>query len=93
MAKNLRKRKIVCTSCCFVCKKAGEDVDLLLLHCDTTMRLWWDMFRWFRTSWVMPKLVKDLMFCWRSGRGEDRGDGTWFDTSGVGGCDGRDSGC
>ncbi|KAF3642281.1 hypothetical protein FXO38_21201 [Capsicum annuum] len=35
-------------------------------NCIFTMRLWRDMFRWFEVSWVMPKSVKDLMFCWRS---------------------------
>ncbi|KAF3620670.1 putative NAC domain-containing protein-like [Capsicum annuum] len=26
-----------------------------------TMRLWWVMFRWFHTPWVMPRTMKDLM--------------------------------
>lgn len=42
---NLRKRKVVCDSWRYMCKKAGEDVDHLLLHCGLTMKLWWDMFR------------------------------------------------
>ncbi|PHU24065.1 Pentatricopeptide repeat-containing protein, mitochondrial [Capsicum chinense] len=25
------------------------------------MRLWWVMFRWFHTPWVMPRTMKDLM--------------------------------
>ncbi|KAF3661592.1 Protein translocase subunit SECA2, chloroplastic [Capsicum annuum] len=49
-------------------KETGEDVDHLLLHCGLTMRLWWDMVRWFHTPWIMPRTVKDLMLSWKSGR-------------------------
>lgn len=30
-----------------MCKEEGEDVNYLILHCDFTMRLWWDMFKRF----------------------------------------------
>jgi hypothetical protein len=31
---NLRKRKIVVVDCCCMCKKSGETIDHLLLHCE-----------------------------------------------------------
>lgn len=49
-----------------MCKEAGEEMNHHLLHCDFSMRLWWDMFRWFGTSWEMPRIVKELMFSLKS---------------------------
>lgn len=34
---NLRMRKIVCISWCYMCKETDEDVNHLLLHCKCTM--------------------------------------------------------
>jgi len=45
----------------------------------TTMRLWWDMFRWFGISWALPKTMKYLMSVGGAGGGgEDIGHGMWF---------------
>ncbi|KAF3625067.1 hypothetical protein FXO37_31070 [Capsicum annuum] len=33
----------------------------------TMLKLWWDMLHWFEVSWVMPKSVKELVFCRRRG--------------------------
>ncbi|KAF3624470.1 hypothetical protein FXO37_31347 [Capsicum annuum] len=30
--------------------------------------LWWDMLRWFDTSWAMSRTVKELMVSWKRGR-------------------------
>lgn len=39
-AKNLRKRKVLYMSWCFLCKDTGEDMDRILLHCKLARRLW-----------------------------------------------------
>ncbi|WMV13364.1 hypothetical protein MTR67_006749 [Solanum verrucosum] len=66
MAKNLRKRKDVCMSWCYLCKELCENVDHILLHCNLATRLWEDIFRWFGFSWIMPRIVKELMLSWKS---------------------------
>ncbi|KAG7950797.1 hypothetical protein I3843_13G134700 [Carya illinoinensis] len=48
----------------FMCKKAVESVDHLLLHCDVTKVLWDCVFRRSGLTWVMPKLVVGLLACW-----------------------------
>lgn len=53
--KNLRKRKVVCISWCFLCKEIGKDV-----HCKLAMRSWWDMIRWFGVRRVMPNSEEEL---------------------------------
>ncbi|KAG5623983.1 hypothetical protein H5410_009201 [Solanum commersonii] len=51
-AQNLRKRKTVYVSWCYI------DVDHRLLHCVFTMRFWWDMLQWFGTFGQCQKLWK-----------------------------------
>lgn len=57
---NLRMWKVICINWCNMCKEADDDH--LLLHYEMIMRLWWDMLRWFGTSWAMPNMVRELMF-------------------------------
>lgn len=38
-----------------MCTKEGEDVNYLILHCDFTMMLWWDMFKRFNYLLVNAK--------------------------------------
>jgi hypothetical protein len=40
---------------CCMCKKKGESIDHLLLHCDIACELWSFMFSLFGVEWVMPK--------------------------------------
>jgi hypothetical protein len=52
-----------------MCKRDGESVDHLLLHCDVTSALWSILFSHFGMSWVMPKRVIDLfVYWWSTGR-------------------------
>jgi hypothetical protein len=61
---NLRKQHVIVINICYMCKKTGESVDHLLLHCDVASALWSSLFSRFRMSWVMPRWVIDLLTRW-----------------------------
>jgi hypothetical protein len=61
---NLRKRNIIIVDRCCLCKRDGETVDHLLLHCDVASTLWFHVFAQFGMSWVMPRRFIDLFACW-----------------------------
>jgi hypothetical protein len=67
---NLRKRSIVIVEWCCMCKKNGESVDHLLIHCEVATRIWHYMFTLFGIEWVMPQKVLDLFACWNHVGGE-----------------------
>ena len=48
-----------------MCKRAGEAVDHLLLHCDYVCKMWSFVFSLFGVSWLMPSRVIDLLVCWK----------------------------
>jgi hypothetical protein len=73
---NLPKRNIVVVEWCCMCKKNGETVDHLLLHCETASALWHTIFSQFGLLWVMPRRVGDLFDCWWSG-GRSRSELVW----------------
>jgi len=54
-----------------MCKKHGESVDHLLLHCDVARIVWSSFYRLFGVEWVMPSSVVDLLSAWGTllGRG------------------------
>ena len=39
-------------------------MDHLLIHCPVAYSLWMRMLQVFGIQWVMPGLVKSLLFCW-----------------------------
>ena len=47
-----------------MCKKYGESMDHLLLHCKVAKALWDGIFSRAGLVWVMPKKVVDLLECW-----------------------------
>uniref|UniRef100_A0A7N2MNQ6 Reverse transcriptase zinc-binding domain-containing protein n=1 Tax=Quercus lobata TaxID=97700 RepID=A0A7N2MNQ6_QUELO len=51
---NLRKRRIIVLDWCYMCKRCGESVDHLLLHCPIAFELWSLVFCLFGIHWVMP---------------------------------------
>ncbi|KAF5461636.1 hypothetical protein F2P56_017715 [Juglans regia] len=51
---NLRKRRIVILDWCCMCKRSGETVEHLLLHCETSRALWVEVFSRIELSFVMP---------------------------------------
>jgi hypothetical protein len=66
---NLRKRNLIIVDRCCLCKRDGESVDHILLHCNLASALWNNIFSRFGISWVMPRSVLDLVACWwKSGR-------------------------
>jgi hypothetical protein len=63
---NLRKRQVIVVNRCYMCKKEGESVDHLLLHCEVAHALWCNIFSRLGLSWVMPSCVSELCACWCS---------------------------
>ena len=47
-----------------MCKRCGESVDHLLLHCPIAYEMWSMIFCLFGICWVMPQRVVDLLDCW-----------------------------
>ena len=45
---NLRKRHVIVMDWCCMCKKSGEFIDYLLLHCEVARDLWVSIFHLFR---------------------------------------------
>jgi hypothetical protein len=60
-----------------MCKKNGESVDHLVIHCEVATRLWHYMFTLFGIEWVMPQKVLDLFACWNHEGGRDLAKAIW----------------
>jgi hypothetical protein len=73
---NLRKKRVIVSDRCCMCKLNGESVDHLLLHCEVACALWNAIFSRFSLSWVMPLRVVDLFACWWTG-GRSRSAVVW----------------
>jgi hypothetical protein len=63
---NLRKRNLILVDWCCMCKKGGESVDFLLLHCPLAWELWSMVLGLFGVHWVMPCQVLDFWAGWQS---------------------------
>jgi hypothetical protein len=68
---NFRRRHIVVVEWCCMCKKNGESIDHLLLHCYVARVVWSSFYSLFQVEWVMPRRVLDLFSGWGTllGRG------------------------
>jgi hypothetical protein len=57
---NLCRRNVLMVEWCCMCKKSGEFVDHLLLHCDIARDLWSYFLTFFWVERVMPRWMLDL---------------------------------
>ena len=62
---NLRRRHLIIVDWCCMCKRSGESVDHLLLHCPLAWELWSMMLGLFGVHWVMPCHVLDFWAGWQ----------------------------
>lgn len=67
---NLWKRGIVIVDCCFMCKRHGENVPRLFLHCVVAHELWPLILCVFGVVWVMPSSVMEQLTCWEGSSGK-----------------------
>ena len=76
---NLWKRCMLILDWCCMCKKCGETVDHLLLHCPIALELWNVVFCLFGLHWVMPMTVIHMfMFsAWQGSFGKHRNISFW----------------
>ena len=61
---NLRLRGYTMVGWCCMCKRDGEMVDHLLIHCAAAQVLWNYVFQAFHIQWVISRSVVDLLFGW-----------------------------
>jgi hypothetical protein len=61
---NLRKRNVIVIEWCCLCKKSGESIDHLLLHCEVARDLWNYILILSGVEWVMPLTVLELLKSW-----------------------------
>jgi hypothetical protein len=74
---NLRKKNIIVTEWCCMCKKSGESIVHLLLHCEVAMEVWNMVCQLFGVMWVMPDSVMDCLGSWRAQKGNRTVLQTW----------------
>ena len=60
-----------------MCKRNGESVDHLLIHCPLAFDLWSLVFTLFCIHWIMPKTVVELLACWQGKFGRHRNAAIW----------------
>jgi hypothetical protein len=58
---NLRKWNVLVVEWFCMCKKSGESIDHLLIHCEVARALWSSILNLFGIEWVMPRRVIDLL--------------------------------
>jgi hypothetical protein len=74
---NLRKKNIIVTKWSCMCKKSGESIDHLLLHCEIDSEIWNMVCQLFGVTWVMPGRLKECLGSWREQRGNRTVLQTW----------------
>ena len=74
---NLCKWRVLVLDWCYMCKKCGESVDHLLLHCPIACEMWSLVFCLFGIHWVMPQKVIELFESWQGKFGRHRNIELW----------------
>ena len=67
---NLRLRGFDFANWCIMCRRCGETVDHLFLHCEMAYQLCSFVFNSFGISWVIPRTILGLHFGWWSWLGK-----------------------
>jgi len=49
---NLRKRNVMVIEWCCMCRKSGESIEYLLLHCEVARDLWSYILTWGRMGYT-----------------------------------------
>ena len=62
---------------CYMCKRNGESVDHLFLHCPFASDLWSMVLDLFEVSWVMPHTILGLLWCWQGSFGHHQNIYIW----------------
>ena len=75
---NIWKQEILILDCYCMCKRNGELVDHLLIHCALASDLWFMIFILFGIHWAMPKMVMELLACWKGKSGRHRNGAIWM---------------
>jgi hypothetical protein len=52
-----------------MCKKSGESIDHLLLHCAVALEVWNMVCQLFGVMWVMLGRLKECLGSWRGQKG------------------------
>jgi hypothetical protein len=63
---NLMRRGFVMAGWCCMCKRIGELVNHLLLHCNVARELWNFVLGAYGVSWVFPETVRDFLAGWHN---------------------------
>jgi hypothetical protein len=66
---NLRKKNMIVMEWCCMCKKSGESIDHLPLHCEVAIEVWNMVCQLFGVTWVMPGKLKECLGSWRGQKG------------------------
>ena len=74
---NLWKRGIIELDWWCMCKRCGESMDHLLLHCPMAYKLWTMVFCLFGLQWVIPKSVINLFVACQGSFGRHRNIAFW----------------
>uniref|UniRef100_A0A2N9ECT1 Reverse transcriptase zinc-binding domain-containing protein n=1 Tax=Fagus sylvatica TaxID=28930 RepID=A0A2N9ECT1_FAGSY len=69
-ADNLMRRGYQLAGWCCMCRRDGETINHLLIHCELAYGLWSFVFWKFGTLWVLSGCVLDLFFGWYNGLGK-----------------------
>ena len=69
-ADNLMRQGYQLAGWCCMCRRDGETINHLLLHCDMAFGLWSFVLQTFVICWVLPRGVLDVFFGWYNGLGK-----------------------
>ena len=62
---NLRKRGIVATICCILCKESEENLEHVFTECKFMQKVWTNALRELKMNITMPTNWNDLFFSWK----------------------------